>query len=79
MKKLELNATIMVTIEMKSDARPSINFLGNDSKKSPSAYREVRMDRNMRTEVEENIKETASEMTKTLRAAFWLNKGIPVS
>ncbi|KAJ0577225.1 hypothetical protein HanIR_Chr05g0233581 [Helianthus annuus] len=69
----------MVTIERKSVASPNNSFLGNDSKKSRSAYRDVRIAKNMRIEVDEDIKETASAITKIMRAGSLRKKGIPVS
>ncbi|GKA44172.1 protein-L-isoaspartate O-methyltransferase 1 isoform X2 [Tanacetum coccineum] len=78
-KKLALKATIMLIIERKSVERPQISLLGNDSMNSRSAKLDVRIDKNMRIEVEEEIKETASAITKTMRDGFPLKKGIPVS
>ena len=60
----------MAVIEKKSAARPFINFLGNDSKKSFSAQRDMKMDKNMRIEIEESAKEMASDMTKTMNARW---------
>ena len=68
----------MDVMEMKSDASPTINFNGKDLRKSFSAYREVRMYKNISVEVEEEKSAIPSDMTKMRNAVSFRNFGAPV-
>jgi hypothetical protein len=71
-------AIIIDAIEMNREVSPTINFKGRDLRKSFSAYREVRMNKNINIAVEEEKSATPSAMVK-YRNAFSLKKfGIPV-
>jgi phosphoribosylformylglycinamidine (FGAM) synthase PurS component len=59
--------TIMVAMEKKSVERPIINFLGKDLRKSSSAYRDVRIPKNINTDVDEEKREIASATIKTVK------------
>ncbi|RDY10675.1 hypothetical protein CR513_04767, partial [Mucuna pruriens] len=65
MKKALLNATIMLIIEINSATSPDINFKGSDLRKSSSAYREMRIDKKIRIEVDEEINAKASDNANT--------------
>ena len=71
MKKALLNATIMLIIETNSATSPDINFKGSDLRKSSSAYREMRMDKKMRIEVEDEINAMVSDNANTRKAGFF--------
>jgi phosphoribosylformylglycinamidine (FGAM) synthase PurS component len=59
--------TVMVAIEKKSVERPIINLLGKDLRKSSSAYRDVRIPKNINTDVDEEKREIASATIKTVK------------
>ena len=61
-----LKATSMPAIETKSVASPNTNFNGNDTRKSISVKRDVRIDRNINIEEEEKTSAIASDMKNTL-------------
>ena len=65
-KQVALKATNMPTIEMKSVVSPNTNFNGNDQRKSISAKRDVRIDKNINIEEEEETSAIASDMKNTL-------------
>ena len=74
-----VKVTIMDMIETKSVMSPNINLEGNDSRKSSSAQREVKIDKNTSIEVEEENNAIASD-TANIMKDFFLNKtGMPVS
>jgi propanediol dehydratase large subunit len=78
-KKVALKATIMPAMEMKSVASPIINFEGNDFKKSSSVQRDMRIDKNITIEVEEEHSVIASEMKNTINQLLFTKIGVPVS
>ena len=53
-------------MEMKSVLSPNTNFDGNDTRKSICAKRDVRIDKNINMEVEEDNSAIASDMKNTL-------------
>lgn len=65
-EKVATKDIIMFTIERKREARTIINFFGSDSRKSSSAYRTVWIDKNTKSEVEEKISPSASEIANTM-------------
>jgi phosphoribosylformylglycinamidine (FGAM) synthase PurS component len=67
--------TIMVAMEKKSVERPIINLVGKDLWKSSSAYRDVRIPRNINTDVDEEKREIASATIKTVKDSLSLNIG----
>lgn len=71
MKKALLNATIMLIMETKRVTNPDINLNGRELRKSCSAYREIRMDKKIRVEVEEEINANASENANTVNKGFF--------
>lgn len=77
MKRVALNAVIMLAIDKNSMERPTIIFLGRDLRKSSSAYREVRIDKNTSTEEEEEKSVNASAMVKTMNDFSFKKKGKP--
>ena len=62
-----------------TEARPIINFFDSDSRKSSSAYRAVWMDKNTKTEVEEKIIPSASEIANTMNNLSQKKIGMPLS
>ncbi|KAK9226925.1 hypothetical protein WN943_011973 [Citrus x changshan-huyou] len=70
MKNVVENTAIIAATDMKSVASPSSNFLGNNRRKSSSAYRGVRMDKKFTTEAEEDTSDIASDMAKILKEKF---------
>ena len=56
----------MPTIEMKSVVIPNTNFDGNDTRRSISAKRDVRIDKNINIEEEEETSATAYDMKNAL-------------
>jgi outer membrane lipopolysaccharide assembly protein LptE/RlpB len=56
----------MPTMDKKSVASPSINFEGNDIKNSYSVQRDVRIDKKIAIEVEEEHNAIASDMKNTI-------------
>lgn len=77
MKKVALNATTMHTMETNNDVNPISNREGKECKKSCSAYREVRIDKNTKIEDDEEIKPTASDITNIVNQNFLRNIGVP--
>ena len=77
-KQVALKATNMPTIEMKSVVSPNTNFNGNDQRKSISAKRDVRIDKNTNIEVEDDNSAIASNMKNTLNQIFFKRRGVPV-
>lgn len=71
--------TIIAAIEKKRVERPIIIFLGKDSRKSSSAYLDVRIPKNIKTEVEEEKRDRASNIMKSLNDLSRKNIGKPVS
>ncbi|GKB74167.1 hypothetical protein Tco_0935579 [Tanacetum coccineum] len=59
--------------------RPISNRLGKLTKKSSSAKRAVRIDRNTNNAVLDAISEIAYDTAKIANAMFFVNKGMPVS
>ena len=78
-KQVALKATSMATIEMKSAVSPNTNFNGNDLRKFISVNRDVRMDKNINIEEEEETSATASDMKNTLNQLVFRKIGVPVS
>lgn len=66
MKKVAVKATSIDAMEKKSVARPIINLFGKVSRKSSSAYREVRIDKNINMEITEENNANASVTVKTM-------------
>jgi len=60
----------MLTIEMNSARRPDISFKGSDVRKSSSAYREIRIDKKIRMEVDDEINAMESDNANTKNAGF---------
>lgn len=79
MKKVAVKATIMVAIEISNKMRPHMSFNGNDTRKSLSAYREVRIDRNISIEAVEVNNDMAFDMAKTTKDDLLTKTGLPVS
>lgn len=79
MKNVAVKATIMVAIEMSSKISPLMSFSGNDTRKSCSAYLEVRIDKNINTEAVEVNKDTPFDMEKTTKEALFCRTGYPFS
>ena len=79
-KQVALKATTMPAIEVKSVVSPNTNFDGNDTRKSISVKRGVRIDKNINIEEEEEENNaTTSDMKNTLNQIFFKKIGIPVS
>lgn len=79
MEKLALKAISIVAIEKKSVVRPMINLFGNVSTKSSSAYREVRIDKNIKIEVTDENRASASDIEKIKKDLSLRKTGVPVS
>lgn len=77
MKNVAVKATIIVAIDTNKDVRPTMSLKGSTFRKSVSAYRDVRIDRNNKTEVEEANNETAFDIAKTLKDACLSRIGDP--
>ena len=69
----------MPTIEMKSVVSPNTNFDGNDARKSISVKRDVRIDKNINIEEEEETSAIASDMKNALNHLVFKKIGVPVS
>ena len=72
-------AIIMVAIEKKRVERPIISFVGNRVRNLFSAYCEVRIPKNINTEVVAEKSEMESDIMKTMNKSFPKNMGAPVS
>lgn len=70
MKNVAVKATIMVAIEMSSKISPLMSFTGNDTRKSSSAYLEVRIDKKINIEAVEENSDTPFDTEKTTKQAF---------
>ncbi|CAB4268871.1 unnamed protein product [Prunus armeniaca] len=68
----------MEAMEIKSVERPIIIFVGKDVRKSSSAYRDVRIPKNINTEFVEEKSDIASETINTTNIFSSKNKGKPV-
>lgn len=60
----------MLIIDTNNATSPDINFKGSDLRKSCSAYREIRMDRNIKIEVEDEISAMESDKANTRNAGL---------
>ncbi|CAI0401568.1 unnamed protein product [Linum tenue] len=78
-KRVELKAIIMVAMEMKRVRSPVSSLFGSDERKSSSAYREVSMERNIKMDVAEETKASASDIAKNKNDLVWRYSGMPVS
>ena len=79
-KHVALKATTMPAIEVKSVVSPNTNFDGNDTRKSISVKRGVRIDKNINIEEEEEENNAiASNMKNTLNQILFKRIGVPVS
>jgi len=72
MKKVLLNATIILIIEKNSDTSPNINLNCSDLRKSSSSYREMSMDKKIRVEVVERVNAKASDNANTMNKGFFI-------
>ena len=72
-----LNATIVAAIETNNEISPSVNLFGKAYKKSSSAKRELRTDKNTSTEVVEENNATASDITNRIKTASRKKSGFP--
>ncbi|CAN1225357.1 hypothetical protein LINGRAPRIM_LOCUS973 [Linum grandiflorum] len=69
----------MVVIEMKRVRSPVRSLFGNEERKSSSAYLEVSMDRNIKMDVAEETRASASDMAKIKKDLVLRYSGLPVS
>ena len=67
--------TIMAAMDKKSVERPKIKLVGKDLRKSSSAYRDVRIPKNINTDVDEEKREIASATIKTVKDFLFLKTG----
>ncbi|KAF4379689.1 hypothetical protein F8388_023706 [Cannabis sativa] len=65
-KRAAQNAIVIVAIDMKSVRSPITNFVGNDLRKSSSAYLDVSIPKNINTEAVDEKSEKASDIIKIL-------------
>lgn len=79
MARAAQKATIMATMEMKREERPIISFTGNHVRNFFSAYSDVRIPRNVNTEVVAKKSEIESDTMKTMSRLSFNNVGIPLS
>ena len=78
-KQVALKATTMPAMEMKSVVSPNTYFADKDTRKSISVKRDVRIDKNINIEVEEDNSAIASDMKNTLNQILSERVGVPVS
>lgn len=71
------NATSMAAMEKNIMVRPKIIFLGSETRKSSKEYLEVRIVRNMRTEVHEVKKDSVSATVKIMNRTSVRWRGSP--
>lgn len=69
---------IMVAIEKKRVASPTIIFVGKDLRKSCSSYRDVRIVKNINTDVDEENSDSVSDTMKIVNNFLSENIGKPV-
>ena len=74
-----MKATTMPTIKMKSVVSPNTNFDGNDTRRSISVKRDVRIDKNINIEEEEETSAIASDMKNALNHLVFKKIRVPVS
>ena len=79
MKREAQKVIIIVAIERIRVERPTIIFLGKDLRKSSSAERGVRMQRNINNEVEAESRDRASYIIKTIKTFSFKKVGMPES
>nr|GEX64040.1 hypothetical protein [Tanacetum cinerariifolium] len=77
--KIALKANIIALVERNNMQREISNRLGKLSKKSFSANRVVRIDKNTNSEVEAENSKIASDIAKIVKAICFLNRGMTVS
>ena len=74
------DTTTMPAIEVKSVVSPNTNFDANDTRKSISVKRGVRIDKNINIEEEEEENNViASDMKNTLNQILFKRIGVPMS
>lgn len=71
--------TRMAAMDTKRDDNPSNSFLGRSLRKSFTWYLEVRMARNMTTEVTEKQRATSDEIANMRNAGWRSSMGLPLS
>ena len=71
--------TKIAAMETKRDDKPSNSFLGRSLRKSLTWYLEVRMARNMTTEVTEKQRATSDEIANMRNAVWRSSIGLPLS
>ncbi|KAJ0800116.1 hypothetical protein HanPI659440_Chr03g0099291 [Helianthus annuus] len=69
----------MAVVESNKEQRPIIRRLGKRTRKSCSAKRAVRIDKNTNSAVADENSEIASAIAKTVKAVSFINTGTPVS
>ena len=79
MKREAQKVIIIVAIERIRVERPTIIFLGKDLRKSSSAERGVRMQRNINNEAEAESRDRASDIIKTIKPFSFKKVGVPES
>ncbi|PKI32873.1 hypothetical protein CRG98_046737 [Punica granatum] len=72
------NATIMVAMARNKDANPNINLFGRARRKSSSAYRAVRIDKNIKMAVVEEKRANASDAANNMKTCSFKNSGMPL-
>ncbi|PKI52043.1 hypothetical protein CRG98_027575 [Punica granatum] len=72
------NATIMVAMARNKDANPNINLFGSTRRKSSSAYRAVRIDKNIKMAVVEEKRAKASDAANNMKTCLFKNSGVPL-
>ncbi|KAK0579798.1 hypothetical protein LWI29_031589 [Acer saccharum] len=77
-KIVDTNASMVVATDMKSKAKPSVNFLGTASRKLSRSKGDVRMARNITTAVKEKDRESMSDMVKNRNNGELMKNGRPL-
>ncbi|KAF5818828.1 hypothetical protein HanXRQr2_Chr02g0070531 [Helianthus annuus] len=76
--RVALKATIMAVVESNKEKSPMNNLFGKLNRKSFSAKRAVKIDKNTSNEVLDANREIASDIANIMNAGSFLNKGVPV-
>ena len=75
---VDVNVNMVAATEMKSNMKPNVSFLGSEARKSSSSKGDVRMERNVTTEVKEQVKERTSRAVKDMKRGEWSRIGKPL-
>lgn len=74
---VDAKASMVTATEKKRKVKPRMSFRGRECRKSWSSNGDVRIERNMTSDVSELARDRASVMMKTKKKPLWISRGCP--